>query len=164
MPQFDPAVWVPQLVWLAITFGILYLLMAKVALPRVSQVLEEREERIGESLRKADRLKAHAEQAIAAYEKTMTDVRQKAVDEVQNAREQATAEATARHTELGERLAQEVAAAETRIHQARTAAISGLRDVAVTVAGAAVERLLGARVEPDSVAAAVDSTLKEQAR
>ncbi len=164
MPQFDPTVWVPQLIWLAITFGILYLLMAKVALPRVSQVLEEREERIGESLRKADRLKVHAEQAVAAYEKTMADVRQKAVEEVRNARELAAAEAAARHAELGERLAQQVAAAEHRIHQARAAAISGLRDVAIGVAGAAIERLMGTRVEPDAVAAAVDSTLKEQAR
>jgi|APTNR8051073442_1049403.scaffolds.fasta_scaffold02446_12 F-type H+-transporting ATPase subunit b len=164
MPQFDPAVWVPQLIWLAITFGVLYLLMAKVALPRVSQVLEEREERIGESLRKADRLKAHAEQAIAAYEKTMADVRQKALEEVRAAREEAASEAAARHAELNDRLARDLAAAEQRIHQARSAAIAGLRDVAVTVAGAAVERLLGQRVDPGAVASAVDATLKEPAR
>lgn len=164
MPQFDPAVWVPQLIWLAITFGVLYLLMAKVALPRVSQVLEEREERIGESLHKADRLKSHAEQAVAAYEKTMADVRQKAVEEVRIAREQAAAEAAAQHAELSERLAQDIAAAEHRIHQARAAAIAGLRDVAITVSGTAVERLLGTGVEPAAVAAAVDSTMKEQTR
>jgi F-type H+-transporting ATPase subunit b len=164
MPQFDPAVWVPQLIWLAITFGILYLLMAKVALPRVSQVLEEREERIGESLRKADRLKAHAEQAVAAYEKTMADVRQKALTEIGSAREEAAAEAAARHAELSDRLAKDLEAAEHRIHQARSAAIAGLRDVAITAAGAAVERLLGERVEPGAVAAAVDKSLKEQTR
>ena len=80
MPQFDPAVWMPQLIWLAITFLMLYLLMSKVALPRVSEVLEEREERINESLRKAERLKLHAEDAIASYEKTIVDVRANAAE------------------------------------------------------------------------------------
>ena len=105
MPQFDPAVWVPQLVWLAITFVVLYLLMAKVALPRVGEVLEEREQRINESLRKAEGLKQNAEDAVAAYEKTIADVRAKAAEEVRTAREQAAAEAAKRNAELSERLA-----------------------------------------------------------
>lgn len=164
MPQFDPAVWSPQLVWLAITFVILYLLMAKVALPRVGEVLDEREQRITLSLRRAEDLKYAAEEAIAEYEKTIADVRVKAADEVRQAREQAAAEAAARNEELNGRLATELAAAEERIHQAQSAAIAGLRDVAVTVAAAAVERLVGQKVEPGAVAAAVDASIGEHSR
>src|SRR5512132_2674557 len=159
MPQFDPAVWMPQLVWLAIVFIVLYLLMAKVALPRVSEVLEEREEHIDESLRKAEMLRLRAEDAIAAYERTIADVRAKAAEEVRAAREQAAAEATERNAQLSERLAAEISAAEERIHRARTAAIAGLRDVAITVSGAAVERLIGLRVELKALASAVDAVL-----
>lgn len=164
MPQFDPAVWSPQLVWLAITFVILYLLMAKVALPRVGEVLDERERRITLSLRRAEELKYAAEEAVAEYEKTIADVRVKAADEVRQAREQAAAEAAARNEELNGRLATELAAAEERIHQAQSAAIAGLRDVAVTVAAAAVERLVGQKVEPGAVAAAVDASIGEHSR
>ena len=96
MPQFDPAVWMPQLIWLAITFLMLYLLMSKVALPRVSEVLDEREERINESLRKAERLKLHAEDAIASYEKTITDVRANAAEVLREAREEAAADRRSR--------------------------------------------------------------------
>ncbi len=164
MPQFDPAVWSPQLVWMAITFIALYLLMAKVALPRVGEVLEEREQRINLSLRRAEELKHSAEEAVAEYEKTIADVRAQALEEVRAAREQAAAEAAARHEELNARLAGELTAAEERIHQARSAAIAGLRDVAVTVAAAAVERLVGRKAEPGAVAAAVDAALGEQSR
>src|SRR5512143_2540561 len=112
MPQFDPAVWTPQLVWLAISFIVLYLLMAKVALPRVTEVLEEREERINESLRKAEMLRLRAEDAIAAYERTIADVRAKAAEEVRTAREQAAAASAQRGAELSDRLAREIGAAE----------------------------------------------------
>ena len=128
MPQFDPAVWVPQLIWLVITFMALYLLMSRVALPRVSEVLEEREVRINESLRKAERLRLNAEDAIASYEKTIADVRAKAAEEVRTTREEA---------------------------------IGGLRDVAVTVSGAALERLIGQQVDERSLTSAVDTVLRE---
>jgi F-type H+-transporting ATPase subunit b len=164
MPQFDPAVWTPQLVWLAITFVVLYVLMAKIALPRVSEVLEDREVRINESLRKAELLKLRAEDAIAAYEKTIADVRAKAAEEVRTAREQAAAESAERNARLSERLANEIAAAERHIDAAREAAIAGLRDVAVTVSGAAFERLIGQRLEPSVLASTVDTVLREQRR
>lgn len=162
MPQFDPAVWEPQLVWMAITFVVLYLLMSKVALPRVGEVLEEREQRINLSLRRAEDLKAKAEDAVAEYERTIADVRAKAADEVRGAREQAMAKATEQHEELAARLADEVSAAEERIHQARSAAIAGLRDLASVVAGAAVERLIGQKIEPAAVNTAVDACLAEK--
>lgn len=161
MPQFDPAVWPPQLIWLAITFTILYLLMAKVALPRVAEVLEEREFRINESLRKAENLKRDAEDAVAAYEKLMADARAKAQEQVRGERDRAAHEAAARHAELGQRLAAEVGAAEERIHAARAQALAGIRDVAQTVASAAVEKLTGQAVEPAAIGAAVDAALAE---
>jgi F-type H+-transporting ATPase subunit b len=161
MPQFDPAVWMPQLIWLAITFLALYLLMSKVALPRVSEVLEEREERINESLRKAERLKLNAEEAIASYEKTIADVRANAAEVLGEAREEAAAESAKQNAELSERLAAEVSAAEERINYAREVAITGLRDVAISVSGAALERLIGQRIDDGALTLAVDAVLRE---
>jgi F-type H+-transporting ATPase subunit b len=161
MPQFDPAVWAPQLVWLAITFVVLYLLMSKVALPRIGEVLEERELRIGENLRRAEQLKQDAEDAVASYEKTIADVRAKAAEVIREARETTAADAAKRHAELSERLAAEIAAAEERIHKARAAAIAGLRGVAVTVASAAFEKLIEQKLDAAAVTTAVDSALKE---
>lgn len=159
MPQFDPAVWPPQLVWLIISFVALYYLMARVALPRVAEVLEDREFRINESLRKADILKQQAEDAVAAYEKLMVDARGKAHDQIQSARERAAAEAAERHAQLSERLSKQVADAEARIAAARTQAVANVRDIAVTVTGAAIERLIGQPVDAKSVGKAVDSAL-----
>jgi F-type H+-transporting ATPase subunit b len=161
MPQFDPAVWPPQLIWLAISFVVLYLLMARVALPRINDVLEEREFRISDALRKAEALRDDAEDAAAEYEKMMTDARIKAQDEVRAVRERAAAEAAERHAELNERLAGEIAAAEGHIAEARAQAVAGVREIAEELAAAAVERLVGEKADPKTVSNAVEASMKE---
>lgn len=161
MPQFDPAVWPTQLFWLTVSFVVLYLLMARVALPRISTILEEREFRINDSLRRAESLKQDAEAAVAAYEKLMADARTKAQEQVHSVRERAAQDAAERHAELNDRLSAEVAAAEGRIATARDQAIGELRGLAVEVAGAAVERLVGERVDPATVDRAVDRSMRE---
>jgi F-type H+-transporting ATPase subunit b len=163
MPQFQPEFFSPQLVWLAITFILLYLLMSRVALPRIGQVLEERENRINDNLRKAERLKQEAEAAVAAYEKRMADARAKAQATVREVREQMAAEAAERHQQLNERLAGEIASGEARIAEARMKAVASVRDVAVEVAAAAAARLIGSPVNQAAVARAVDQAIEEGA-
>lgn len=158
MPQFDPAVWPPQLVWLAISFVILYLLMARVALPRVADVLEEREFRINDGLRKAEALKEQAEDAVAAYEKMMADARAKAQEQIRSVRERAAAEAAERNAELTERLTNLIAQSEARIASAREDALANVRTIAVDVAEAVAARLIG-KVDTGSVRTAVDAVL-----
>lgn len=161
MPQFDPEVWSPQIIWLIISFVVLYFLMARLALPRISDVLEEREFRINDSLRKAEGLKQDAEDAIAAYEHMMSEARAKAQAQVRAAKEEAAAQAAARHAELTERLAHDITAAETRIVKAREEATAGIRDMAIDVVGLAAERLIGQKPPAESVSTAISKAMGE---
>ncbi len=78
MPQLNPLDWAPQLIWLLITFGILYLLMVYVALPRIGAVIEARADHIAKDLATADKLRRETEEAIAAYEQALAEAKQKA--------------------------------------------------------------------------------------
>jgi len=163
MPQFDPAVWPTQLFWLAVIFVVLYLLMSRVALPRVAEVLEEREVRINDQLRKAENLKHEAEDAIATYEKAMAEARAKAQEQLREARDAAAADAAARQADLSTKLSSDIEAAEARIGGARDQAIAGLRDMASELVGSVVERLTGERPDAKAVSAAVTKVMKEAA-
>ena len=88
-PPFDPETFGSQLFWLAITFGLLYTLMAKVALPRIATILEERNDRIADDLAEAEKLKRETDEAIAAYEQALGEARQNAYGIAQAARDKA---------------------------------------------------------------------------
>ena len=162
MPQFDPSTFASQVFWLVTTFALLYVLMAKLALPRIGAVLEERQRRIDDNLDKAAQLKADAEEAVTAYQKALAESRAHAHTVIKGTVDRLATEAEHRSQELAARLAEMVKAGEDRIAAAKTAAVAGVRDVAVDVAGAVIARLLGGTAEAAKVEGAVGEALKEQ--
>ena len=91
-PPLDPGTFAPQLIWLALTFGLLYLLLKRFSLPRVGEVIEERRERIQRDLGQAEKLKAETEQALANYERALGEARGKAQAIVKGMRDKLAAE------------------------------------------------------------------------
>lgn len=164
MPQFDPAFFTPQLFWLAILFGTLYVVMARHALPRIGEVLEERQRRIDENLDKAAQMKAEAEAAIAAYEQALADSRAKAAEVMREASERMAKQAEVRSKELSERLAEQIKAGEARIIAAKEQALANVRQVAAEVAGATVNKLVGVSPDEGKLAAAVATAMQEHSR
>ena len=78
MPQLNPLDWAPQLIWLVITFTLLYLLMTYVALPRIGSVIDARMARIAKDLEAAEKLRRETDKAIAAYEQALAEAKQRA--------------------------------------------------------------------------------------
>ena len=163
LPQLDPTNFSPQIVWLVITFVVLYVLMARVALPSVSKVLEERKRQIGGTLERAEALRADAEAAAEAYETALADARLAAQGILKDVHDRIATEAAARNADLGARLAAEIGEAEVRIAEAKGAAMKEIAALATEVTGAAVERLTGAAPTKKAVDSAVKATLKERA-
>jgi F-type H+-transporting ATPase subunit b len=157
MPQLNPLDWGPQLIWLLITFVILYLLMAKVALPRIGAVIDARAGHIKRDLAEADRLRRQTEEAIAAYEQALAEAKQQAHAIVEEGRAKLKAESVAERARLDADLAERGAEAETRINAAKTAAMRDVNAVAADVASDIVRRLIGivpAKGELDQAVAA----------
>jgi F-type H+-transporting ATPase subunit b len=143
MPQLNPLDWGPQLIWLLITFGILYVLMVKVALPRIGSVIEARAARIAKDLAEADKLRRQTEEAITAYEQTLAEAKQKAHAIIDEGRAKLKAESAAERAKLDAELAERGAEAETRIAAAKASAMREVNEVAADVAADIVHQLIG---------------------
>jgi F-type H+-transporting ATPase subunit b len=162
MPQLDLATFPPQLIWLAISFILLYVLMAKVGLPRVGEALLARRTRINGDLEKAAQMKNEAEAVIAAYEKALSEARMQAQITLRETMEQLNAQSAERQRKVVEELGKETAAAEKRIAQAKTEALGSVREVAVEVTRAAAQKLTGRDIDAARAGAAVDDVMRER--
>jgi F-type H+-transporting ATPase subunit b len=160
MPQLNPLDWGPQLIWLLITFGILYLLMVKVALPRIGAVIDARAAQIAKDLATADKRRRETEEAIAAYEQALAEAKQKAHAIVDEGRNKLKEETAAERAKLESELARLSAEAEKRIEQAKTSAMREVDAVAVDVASDIVRQLIGAAPAKTEIEKAVEAARK----
>lgn len=159
-PPFDPEFFVPQLIWLVISFAILYVAMSRIALPRVGGILESRRERIAGDLDKAAELQEQTDEAIAAYEKALADARATAHGIAGETRDQMKAETDALRAEADAKIDEQLAAAEARISDTKDKALAGVREVASETAVAIIQRLTGEQADATAVVAAVDGALE----
>jgi F-type H+-transporting ATPase subunit b len=155
VPQLDPQSYVSQIFWLFVTFGALYWILAKAALPRIAQVLEDRRRAIDGDLEKAEKFKTEASSALAAYGEAQAAARRAAQDQLRATAEKAAAKSAEAQAKLAARLSEEVRAAEARIDDAKRRALAELGTVAADLVASVTERLTGTKADPARITRAV---------
>lgn len=151
LPQLNPADFAPQLAWLAVTFVLLYLVLSRVTLPRIGEVLEERRDRVQRDLDAAGRFKSDTDAALAAYEKALSDARQKASSMAKEVRDRLSADTESERSRIESELNAKLADAEARISATKSKALASVDEIAAETASAVVGKLLGEDVSPAEV-------------
>lgn len=149
MPQLDVSTYLPQVFWLVVFFVVLYRIVSRKAVPQLSDIIRQREERIAGDLNQAAELRAEAEAAYEQYEASLAKAHAAAQKQVKEIRDRIAEEQAARLAEVDAAMARKVADAEKRIAEARARAMAEVENVAVESAQAATERLIGIKVGVD---------------
>jgi F-type H+-transporting ATPase subunit b len=160
MPQLVPEDMPPQVVWLAILFGVLYLLMSTIAVPRISATLQARDAKISGDLAAAEKANEDARALIENYHQRLSQARENARGLTREREEADAAAATARLTQLSERIGAQIADAEKRIGEQRANALSGLEQMAIDVAQSAYAKLVGQPADAGALNAKIASAMK----
>jgi F-type H+-transporting ATPase subunit b len=159
MPQLNPESFPSQLFWLAVTFFVLYVLMAWVGIPRLAAVIEARRRRREDDLARAAEMQAAAEAANQEFQRAMAEARAQAQAVLKETSDRLSAEAAERQRALAAALAEQLDEAERRIAATKQQALAEVRGIAVDVGRSVVEKLTGAAPNDARVAAAVDRVL-----
>jgi F-type H+-transporting ATPase subunit b len=163
VPQLEVSTFLPQLVWLAISFVVLYLLMSKLGLPQVNAIIEARRKRLDDDLARATALKTEAEAVVAAYQRTLAEARGHAQATIKESADRFAAQAAEQQRQLAETLAEQTRAAEREIGAAKERAFTEIRNVAVDVARSVTEKLTGSAADEAKLTPAVDRAIAERA-
>lgn len=157
-PPFDPTYFPSQLFWLVITFGILYLVLARTILPRLAANLERRSDTIADDLDEAARLNEQAEEAKQALEVSLAKARAGARETVQKAEDKMAEEIAAETRKVDETIDKKLATAENRINEVRAEAMSNVQNIA-SDATASILKRLGMTASEGDISKAVSNAI-----
>jgi F-type H+-transporting ATPase subunit b len=161
VPQLNPADFAPQLIWLAITFTILYLLMARVALPRIGGVIAERKSRIASDIESAREAQRRSEQEHTRYDTQLAAAKAEGQQAIRAARDRLAAEQAAERAKADAGAAARISQAEARLQEFRARAKTQLQAMASGAVSDIVKRLAGVEVTGAEVEAALRAKGKE---
>jgi F-type H+-transporting ATPase subunit b len=156
-PPFDTEKYPSQILWYVICFGLLYLLMKRVLVPRLSAIVEGRAERIAGDQQEAQRLRVESDKALGTYEKALADARSAAQSIAQASTDEAKADAVKRRADVESSRSAKLETAEARIGEIKAKALGDVNAIAEEAAAAVVAALSGQQPSPDEVAKAVSA-------
>ena len=159
-PPFDPTYFASQILWLVITFGLFYVIMSRVVIPRLAGILEVRKDRISRDLDETQRLKAEADAAHAAYEHELAEAKRNAHAIGLEATEKAKKEAAEAREKVEAELADKMAEAEAHIAGIKEKALGEVGTIATDTTTEIVKQLIGGKLSKAEVTKAVSAAGK----
>jgi F-type H+-transporting ATPase subunit b len=159
MPQLDPSTFSNQIFWLLVTLVVIYIVLSRIALPRIAAVLAERSGTITNDIAAAEELKQKASEAEAAYQKALADARAEAADIVAKTKADIQADLDAELAKADEQIAAKAAEGEAAIAEIRASALESVNEIAIETT-AAIVSAMGGKADEKAIAAAVAERVK----
>ena len=162
MPQLNPEFWVSQIFWLTITFGILYVVLSKLILPKISTNLEIRKSQIVENIEAAEKQREQSELNIVEYEKIVQNNKKEAKNYFKQAREKLLKDINLKKDALDKELSSEIHKAEAEIQELRDKAPDKINKIAIETSADLLQHLIGAEFNSSSISAIVDDLSRKK--
>ena len=161
MPQLNPEFWVSQIFWLVITFGILYVVLSKLILPKISANLESRKSQISDNIEAADKQREESEKKLNEYDLIITKSKTEAKNIFNQAREKALKDINVKRDILDKQIEDEIKRVEDEINLLRKDAPVKINKIAIETSGELVQKLIGAEINNSSISAIVHDLSKK---
>jgi len=161
MPQLNPEFWISQIFWLILTFGILYVVLSKLILPKISANLELRKSQIQENIEAAEKQRQNSEAKLKEYEDIVLKSKLEAQNIFKEAREKVIKDINAKKETLDKQISEEIKKAEQEISLLKKGAPLKINKIAIDTSSELVKKLIGAEVNNSSISAIVDDLSKK---
>ncbi len=156
MPQLNPEFWVSQIFWLIITFGILYVVLSKIILPKINSNLELRKSKILDNIEAADKLREESESKLREYDEVISKSKIEAKNIFNQTRDKVVKDIDTKREVLEKQIDEEVKKTEEEINKLKREAPAKINKIAIETSSDLLQKLIGAEVNNSSISAIVD--------
>ena len=160
MPQLNPEFWISQIFWLTLTFGILYIVLSKLILPKISANLELRKSQIQENIEAAEKQRENTETKLKEYENILLKSKLEAKNILKDARDKIIKDINLKKEILDNQIDDEIKKVEYEIISLKKSAPKKINKIAIETSSELVRSLIGAEVNQSSISAIVEDLLK----
>ena len=161
MPQLNPEFWFSQIFWLIITFGIMFVLLSKLVLPKISENLEVRKAQILENIESAEKQREESDKKLEEYEKLILDSKNEAKNYFNKAREEILKNVDKKKENLEKEISEEISNAEKEILDLKNKSPEKIRKIAVETSSDLIKQLIGVEVNNSSISAIVEDVSRK---
>ena len=160
MPQLNPEFWISQIFWLTLTFGILYIVLSKLILPKISANLESRKSLIQENIEAAELQRKDSETKLKDYENIVSKSKIEASNILNEAREKALKDISSKREILDKQIDDEIKKAEQEIDTLKKSAPAKINKIAIETSSELIKKIIGTEINNSSISAIVDDLSK----
>ena len=161
MPQLNPEFWISQIFWLTLTFGILYIILSKLILPKISANLELRKSQIQENIEAAEKQRESCESKLKEYDQIILKTKLEAKNIFKNARDKTLKDINSKKEVLDNQIDVEIKKAEQEIELLRKGALEKINKIAIETSSEIIQKLIGADINNSSLSAIVEDLSKK---
>ncbi len=162
MPQLNPEFWVSQIVWLVLTFGILYIVLSKLILPRISDNLESRKSQILENIETAETQREESEKKLKEFEKIILESKLEAKNYFNRTRQKILDDINKKRIALEKDIDEEINAAEQEVNNLKTTSSEKIKNIAVETSSELIKQLIGEEANSSSISAIVEEQSRKR--
>ena len=156
MPQLNPEFWVSQIFWLVLTFGLLYIILSKLILPKISNNLESRKSQILENIETAEKQREESEKKLKEFEKIILESKLEAKNYFNEARQKILEDISIKKNSLDKDIDGEITAAEQEIKKLKTDSSEKIKNIAIETSSELIKQLIGEEANNSSISAIVE--------
>jgi len=161
MPQLNPEFWISQIFWLSLTFGVLYIVLSKLILPKISANLELRKSQIQENVEAAEKQRESSESKLKEYDDIILKSKLEAKNIFKNAGKKVIKDINSKKEVLENQIDNEIKKAELEIDLLKKSAPEKINKIAIETSSELLKKLIGADINNSSISAIVDDLSKK---
>ena len=156
MPQLNPEFWISQIFWLVLTFGLLYIILSKLILPKISNNLESRKSQILENIETAEKQREESEKKLKEFEKIILESKLEAKNYFNEARQKILEDINKKRIALEKDIDEEINAAEQEVNNLKITSSEKIKNIAAETSSELIKQLIGEEANSSSISAIVE--------